>query len=167
MRTFSLVSEWMNIACGMRKYLVWNIFSKENKAKCSLFFTSQVSLSCFKEVALALVLSWALSNSVEHTIQGFDIILTAGESLNQTFISMIRQLSSANLRQKNFSSQFLVIIYACVSSAPSQVNELRAEKVEQRSVTLVWREPVVFPNSSRTEYEIKYYEKVLSSSVKH
>uniref|UniRef100_A0A9J7XN33 Ephrin type-A receptor 10 n=1 Tax=Cyprinus carpio carpio TaxID=630221 RepID=A0A9J7XN33_CYPCA len=43
--------------------------------------------------------------------------------------------------------------------APSQVNELRAEKVEQRSVTLAWREPVVYPNSSRTEYEIKYYEK--------
>uniref|UniRef100_A0A673KD30 Ephrin type-A receptor 7-like n=1 Tax=Sinocyclocheilus rhinocerous TaxID=307959 RepID=A0A673KD30_9TELE len=45
------------------------------------------------------------------------------------------------------------------SLAPSQVNELRAEKVEQRSVTLAWREPVVYPNSSRTEYEIKYYEK--------
>uniref|UniRef100_A0A4W4DMA7 Ephrin type-A receptor 10 n=1 Tax=Electrophorus electricus TaxID=8005 RepID=A0A4W4DMA7_ELEEL len=42
--------------------------------------------------------------------------------------------------------------------APSQVSELRAEKVEQRSVTLVWREPVNH-NSSRTEYEIKYYEK--------
>lgn len=138
------------------------------------FFTSQVSLSCFKDVAFALILSWTLSNSVEHTIHGFDIILTAGECLNQIFISMIRQLSSVNLRQKNFNSQFLVIIYGCVSpsvsSAPSQVNELRAEKVEQRSVTLVWREPVVFPNSSRTEYEIKYYEKVqlrsLSSPVK-
>ncbi|XP_016136894.1 ephrin type-A receptor 7 [Sinocyclocheilus grahami] len=44
-------------------------------------------------------------------------------------------------------------------TTPSQVNELRAEKVEQRSVTLVWREPAVYPNSSRTEYEIKYYEK--------
>ncbi|XP_067112390.1 ephrin type-A receptor 7 [Osmerus mordax] len=43
-------------------------------------------------------------------------------------------------------------------SAPSLVSELRAEKVDQRSVTLVWREPSS-PNSSRTEYEIKYYEK--------
>uniref|UniRef100_A0AAR2KW34 Ephrin type-A receptor 10 n=1 Tax=Pygocentrus nattereri TaxID=42514 RepID=A0AAR2KW34_PYGNA len=42
--------------------------------------------------------------------------------------------------------------------APSQVSELRAEKIEQRSVTLAWRESVN-PNSSRTEYEIKYYEK--------
>ncbi|XP_062311299.1 ephrin type-A receptor 7-like, partial [Osmerus eperlanus] len=41
---------------------------------------------------------------------------------------------------------------------PSLVSELRAEKVDQRSVTLVWREPSS-PNSSRTEYEIKYYEK--------
>ncbi|XP_055075919.2 ephrin type-A receptor 7 isoform X1 [Misgurnus anguillicaudatus] len=43
--------------------------------------------------------------------------------------------------------------------APSQVGELRAEKVEQRSVTLVWREPIAYTNGSRTEYEIKYYEK--------
>ncbi|XP_041738903.2 ephrin type-A receptor 7-like [Coregonus clupeaformis] len=42
--------------------------------------------------------------------------------------------------------------------APSLVSELRAEKIEQRSLTLVWREPS-YPNSSRTEYEIKYYEK--------
>ncbi|KAG9355587.1 hypothetical protein JZ751_000425 [Albula glossodonta] len=43
-------------------------------------------------------------------------------------------------------------------TAPSLVSELRAEKIEQRSVTLVWTEPN-HPNSSRTEYEIKYYEK--------
>uniref|UniRef100_A0A3B4VD09 Ephrin type-A receptor 10 n=1 Tax=Seriola dumerili TaxID=41447 RepID=A0A3B4VD09_SERDU len=37
-------------------------------------------------------------------------------------------------------------------------DELRAEKIEQKSITLVWREPA-YPNSSRTEYEVKYYEK--------
>ncbi|XP_056154410.1 ephrin type-A receptor 7 isoform X3 [Lampris incognitus] len=42
--------------------------------------------------------------------------------------------------------------------APSLISELRAEKIEQKSVTLVWREPS-YPNSSRTEYEVKYYEK--------
>nr|XP_023831465.1 ephrin type-A receptor 7-like [Salvelinus alpinus] len=42
--------------------------------------------------------------------------------------------------------------------APSLVSELRAEKIEQRSLTLMWREPS-YPNSSSTEYEIKYYEK--------
>ncbi|KAL1256173.1 hypothetical protein QQF64_014234 [Cirrhinus molitorella] len=55
--------------------------------------------------------------------------------------------------------QFGALYTLFIMAAPSQVNELRAEKVEQRSVTLVWREPAVFPNSSRTEYEIKYYEK--------
>lgn len=48
------------------------------------------------------------------------------------------------------------------SLAPSLVSEFRAEKIEQRSLTLVWREPS-YPNSSRTEYEIKYYEKVTPS----
>ncbi|KAK3520080.1 hypothetical protein QTP70_012881 [Hemibagrus guttatus] len=42
--------------------------------------------------------------------------------------------------------------------ASSQVSELRVEKIEQRSVTLAWRESSN-PNNSRTEYEIKYYEK--------
>uniref|UniRef100_A0A087XDV7 EPH receptor A10 n=1 Tax=Poecilia formosa TaxID=48698 RepID=A0A087XDV7_POEFO len=41
---------------------------------------------------------------------------------------------------------------------PSLISELRAEKVEEKSVTLVWREPPN-PNSSHTEYEVKYYEK--------
>ncbi|XP_055368745.1 ephrin type-A receptor 7 isoform X2 [Betta splendens] len=42
--------------------------------------------------------------------------------------------------------------------APSLISELRAEKIEHKSVTLVWREPS-YPNSSRTQYEVKYYEK--------
>ncbi|XP_011479442.1 ephrin type-A receptor 10 [Oryzias latipes] len=42
--------------------------------------------------------------------------------------------------------------------APSLISKLRAEKIEEKSITLVWREPSS-PNSSRTEYEVKYYEK--------
>ncbi|KAK5883376.1 hypothetical protein CesoFtcFv8_019713 [Champsocephalus esox] len=42
--------------------------------------------------------------------------------------------------------------------APSLISELRAEKIEQKGLTLVWRQPS-YPNSSRTEYEVKYYEK--------
>ncbi|XP_013855242.1 ephrin type-A receptor 7 [Austrofundulus limnaeus] len=42
--------------------------------------------------------------------------------------------------------------------APSLISELRAEKIEQKSITLVWREPS-YPNHSRTDYEIKYFEK--------
>uniref|UniRef100_A0A3Q3WJB8 receptor protein-tyrosine kinase n=1 Tax=Mola mola TaxID=94237 RepID=A0A3Q3WJB8_MOLML len=42
--------------------------------------------------------------------------------------------------------------------ARSLISELRAEKIEQKSITLVWREPS-YPNSSRTGYEVKYYEK--------
>uniref|UniRef100_A0AAQ4S0M3 Ephrin type-A receptor 10 n=1 Tax=Gasterosteus aculeatus aculeatus TaxID=481459 RepID=A0AAQ4S0M3_GASAC len=43
-------------------------------------------------------------------------------------------------------------------TTPSLISELRAEKIEQKSITLVWRQPS-YPNSSRTEYEVKYYEK--------
>uniref|UniRef100_A0A8C1SLZ4 Ephrin type-A receptor 10 n=1 Tax=Cyprinus carpio TaxID=7962 RepID=A0A8C1SLZ4_CYPCA len=75
-----------------------------------------------------------------------------------------RFYTQVNISTKLQLTVFFLIIYIflflSVCLAPSQVNELRAEKVEQRSVTLAWREPVVYPNSSRTEYEIKYYEKV-------
>uniref|UniRef100_A0A3B3WU33 Receptor protein-tyrosine kinase n=1 Tax=Poecilia mexicana TaxID=48701 RepID=A0A3B3WU33_9TELE len=55
-------------------------------------------------------------------------------------------------------AQLVVLIHSSSSAAPSLISELRAEKVEEKSVMLVWREPPN-PNRSRTEYEVKYYEK--------
>uniref|UniRef100_A0A672T7A0 receptor protein-tyrosine kinase n=1 Tax=Sinocyclocheilus grahami TaxID=75366 RepID=A0A672T7A0_SINGR len=75
---------------------------------------------------------------------------------NYSFSVEARNGVSELLPNKRFYTQVNI---STSLPAPSQVNELRAEKVEQRSVTLAWREPVVYPNSSRTEYEIKYYEK--------
>ncbi|XP_016365403.1 ephrin type-A receptor 10 isoform X4 [Sinocyclocheilus rhinocerous] len=75
---------------------------------------------------------------------------------NYSFSVEARNGVSELLPNKRFYTQVNI---STSLPAPSQVNELRAEKVEQRSVTLVWREPAVYPNSSRTEYEIKYYEK--------
>ncbi|XP_052441013.1 ephrin type-A receptor 7 isoform X1 [Carassius gibelio] len=75
---------------------------------------------------------------------------------NYSFSVEARNGVSELLPNKRFYTQVNI---STSLPAPSQVNELRAEKVEQRSVTLVWREPTVYPNSSRTEYEIKYYEK--------
>ncbi|XP_058609372.1 ephrin type-A receptor 7-like isoform X3 [Onychostoma macrolepis] len=75
---------------------------------------------------------------------------------NYSFSVEARNGVSELLPNKRFYAQVNI---STSLPAPSQVNELRAEKVEQRSVTLVWREPAVYPNSSRTEYEIKYYEK--------
>ncbi|XP_059365432.1 ephrin type-A receptor 7-like isoform X2 [Carassius carassius] len=75
---------------------------------------------------------------------------------NYSFSVEARNGVSELLPNKRFYTQVNI---STSLPAPSQVNELRAEKVEQRSVTLAWREPIVYPNSSRTEYEIKYYEK--------
>ncbi|XP_037549012.1 ephrin type-A receptor 7 [Nematolebias whitei] len=59
------------------------------------------------------------------------------------------------LPNKRFYSQVNV---STSLPALSLISELRAEKIEQKSITLVWREPSS-PNSSHTEYEIKYFEK--------
>uniref|UniRef100_A0A3B1JPL3 Ephrin type-A receptor 10 n=1 Tax=Astyanax mexicanus TaxID=7994 RepID=A0A3B1JPL3_ASTMX len=74
---------------------------------------------------------------------------------NYSFSVEARNGVSELLPNKRFYTQVNV---STSLPAPSQVSELRAEKVEQRSVTLAWRESGN-PNSSRTEYEIKYYEK--------
>ncbi|XP_062874606.1 ephrin type-A receptor 7-like [Trichomycterus rosablanca] len=74
---------------------------------------------------------------------------------NYTFTVEARNGVSELLPDKRFTAHANV---STSLAAPSQVSELRAEKIEQRSVTLAWRESAN-PNSSRTEYEIKYYEK--------
>lgn len=50
-----------------------------------------------------------------------------------------------------------------VFTAPSQVMAVRQENASQNSVTLFWHEPAQ-PNGVILEYDIKYYEKVISSS---
>uniref|UniRef100_A0A4W5MEA6 Fibronectin type-III domain-containing protein n=1 Tax=Hucho hucho TaxID=62062 RepID=A0A4W5MEA6_9TELE len=76
---------------------------------------------------------------------------------NSNYTFMVEALNGVSelLPNKRFYTQVNV---STSVPAPSLVSELRAEKIEQRSLTLVWREPS-HPNSSRAEYEIKYYEK--------
>ncbi len=54
-------------------------------------------------------------------------------------------------------------VYVFVFTAPSQVMALRQENASQTSVTLFWHEPVQ-PNGVILEYDIKYYERVISLS---
>ncbi|XP_036411063.1 ephrin type-A receptor 7-like [Megalops cyprinoides] len=74
---------------------------------------------------------------------------------NYTFTVEALNGVSELLPNKRFYAQVNV---STSLAAPSLVGELRAEKIEQRSITLVWTEATQ-PNRSRTEYEIKYYEK--------
>uniref|UniRef100_A0A1A8H3V6 receptor protein-tyrosine kinase n=1 Tax=Nothobranchius korthausae TaxID=1143690 RepID=A0A1A8H3V6_9TELE len=74
---------------------------------------------------------------------------------NYTFTVEALNGVSELLPNKRFYSQVHV---STSIPAPSLISELRAEKIEQKSISLVWREPS-HPNRSRTEYEVKYYEK--------
>ncbi|OCT94814.1 hypothetical protein XELAEV_180125043mg, partial [Xenopus laevis] len=40
----------------------------------------------------------------------------------------------------------------------SLITDIRADKIDQKRITLSWQEPA-FPFINNTEYEIKYYEK--------
>lgn len=55
------------------------------------------------------------------------------------------------------------LYFVFVFIAPSQVMAIRQENASQNSVTLFWHEPAQ-PNGVILEYDIKYYEKVISSS---
>uniref|UniRef100_A0A8C9SC90 Ephrin type-A receptor 10 n=1 Tax=Scleropages formosus TaxID=113540 RepID=A0A8C9SC90_SCLFO len=80
---------------------------------------------------------------------------------NYTFTVEALNGVSELLPKKRFYAQVNV---STSLPASSLVSELRAEKIEQRSVTLVWRDSS-HHNSSRTEYEVKYYEKDQSYST--
>ncbi|KAI4895702.1 hypothetical protein NFI96_030696, partial [Prochilodus magdalenae] len=93
----------------------------------------------------------ASPQTVERTVTVVNLLPNS----NYSFSVEARNGVSELLPNKRFYAQVNV---STSLPAPSQVSELRAEKIEQRSVSLAWRESVN-PNSSRTEYEIKYYEK--------
>ncbi|MCJ8739699.1 hypothetical protein PDJAM_G00050170 [Pangasius djambal] len=82
-------------------------------------------------------------------------VLNLLPNANYTFSVEARNGVSELLPSKRFYTQVNI---STSLPASSQVSELRVEKIEQRSVTLAWRESAN-PNNSRTEYEIKYYEK--------
>ncbi|XP_076157119.1 ephrin type-A receptor 10 isoform X2 [Alosa pseudoharengus] len=91
------------------------------------------------------------SGLTERTVTVVNLLPNANYTFTVEALNGVSEL----LPNKRFYTQVNV---STSLAAPSMVSELRAEKIEQRSVTLVWREPS-YPNRSRTEYEIKYYEK--------
>ncbi|XP_041933169.1 ephrin type-A receptor 7-like isoform X2 [Alosa sapidissima] len=91
------------------------------------------------------------SGLTERTVTVVNLLPNANYTFTVEALNGVSEL----LPNKRFYTQVNV---STSVAAPSMVSELRAEKIEQRSVTLVWREPS-YPNRSRTEYEIKYYEK--------
>ncbi|XP_064836584.1 ephrin type-A receptor 7-like [Oncorhynchus masou masou] len=91
------------------------------------------------------------SGVTERTVTVVNLMANSNYTLTVEALNGVSEL----LPNKRFYTQVNV---STSVPAPSLVSEFRAEKIEQRSLTLVWREPS-YPNSSRTEYEIKYYEK--------
>ncbi|XP_036827303.1 ephrin type-A receptor 7-like [Oncorhynchus mykiss] len=91
------------------------------------------------------------SGVTERTVTVVNLLANSNYTLTVEALNGVSEL----LPNKRFYTQVNV---STSVPAPSLVSEFRAEKIEQRSLTLVWREPS-YPNSSRTEYEIKYYEK--------
>ncbi|KAM9457591.1 ephrin type-A receptor 10 [Clarias gariepinus] len=82
-------------------------------------------------------------------------VLNLLPNTNYTFSVEARNGVSELLPNKRF---YIQVNISTSLPASSQVSELRVEKIEQRSVTLAWRDSANASNS-RTEYEIKYYEK--------
>ncbi|XP_014033016.1 ephrin type-A receptor 7 [Salmo salar] len=91
------------------------------------------------------------SGLTERTVTVVNLMANSNYTLTVEALNGVSEL----LPNKRFYTQVNV---STSVPAPSLVSELRAEKIEQRSLTLMWREPS-YPNSSSTEYEIKYYEK--------
>ncbi|XP_056277659.1 ephrin type-A receptor 7 isoform X2 [Pseudoliparis swirei] len=87
----------------------------------------------------------------ERTVTVVNLLANANYSFTVEALNGVSEL----LPGKKFYSQVNV---STSLPARSLISALRAEKIEQKGITLVWREPS-YPNSSRAEYEVKYYEK--------
>ncbi|XP_060769940.1 ephrin type-A receptor 7 isoform X2 [Neoarius graeffei] len=74
---------------------------------------------------------------------------------NYTFeVEAVNGVSDLSRTQRLFAA----VSIATSQAAPSQVNEVIKERVQEHSIQLSWQEPEQ-PNGVITEYEIKYYEK--------
>ncbi|KAG8588311.1 hypothetical protein GDO81_005945 [Engystomops pustulosus] len=63
-----------------------------------------------------------------------------------------------NQMKKIVLFQHVITFCVFVFLALSLITDIRADKIDQKSITLSWQEPN-FPFINNTEYEIKYYEK--------
>ncbi|KAM9737804.1 ephrin type-A receptor 10 isoform 3-T5 [Menidia menidia] len=86
----------------------------------------------------------------ERTVTVVNLLPNANYSFSVEALNGVSEL----LPGKRFYTQVNV---STSLPAPSLISGLRAEKIEQKSISLAWRAPA--PGSSRTEYEVKYYEK--------
>ncbi|MBN3297685.1 EPHA7 protein, partial [Amia calva] len=57
-----------------------------------------------------------------------------------------------------FKLMQLQVLPLTIHSSPSLISDIHADRIEQKAVTLTWREPTYSVNN-KTEYEIKYFEK--------
>ncbi|CAL9691778.1 unnamed protein product [Knipowitschia caucasica] len=99
----------------------------------------------------------AQSGLVDTYVSATDLLAHANYTLEVEAVNGVSDLSRTQ-------RLFAAVSVSTGQAAPSQVNEVVREKIQQRSVQLSWQEPH-HPNGVIKEYEIKYYEKEQKDKV--
>lgn len=145
----------------------WVLFNREKHLQLLSLLETQTLQ--FADICIYLVSTNIIIEKLKYLSRSKDEVLSQyllrfiDFSFNLLHFTVAAQLcvNKTSSVQKSLKPRQTSVLFRLLSAAPSLISELRAEKIEQKSITLVWREPS-YPNSSRTEYEVKYFEKVKS-----
>lgn len=143
----------------------WALFNWEKHLQLLSLLETQTLQ--FANICIYLVYTKIIIEKLKYLCWSKDVVLSQYRlrfidfSFNLPHFNVAAQLcgNKTSSVQKSLKPRQTSVLFLLLSAAPSLISELRAEKIEQKSITLVWREPS-YPNSSRTEYEVKYFEKV-------
>nr|DBA33631.1 TPA: hypothetical protein GDO54_001283 [Pyxicephalus adspersus] len=142
MKQTTLVLEWNSpLDTGGRGDLMYNVFCD----RC--FITFQQCEPCGSSIGYVP----QQIGLVERTVTLVNLL----PHMNYTIrVESVNGVSDFSL----YANQFAEINISTSNAALSLITDIRADKVDQKSITLSWQEPA-FPFINNTEYEIKYYEK--------
>ncbi|KAG8451498.1 hypothetical protein GDO86_003635 [Hymenochirus boettgeri] len=142
MKQTTVVLEWnVPIDTGGRGDLTYNIFCD----RCSLAF--QQCEACGSSVGFVPQQTGLVDRSVT--------LVNLLPHVNYTIrVESVNGVSDFSL----YSKEFAEINISTSNAALSLITDIRADRIDQRSITLSWQEPS-YPFINNTEYEIKYYEK--------
>ncbi|XP_053563126.1 ephrin type-A receptor 10 isoform X2 [Bombina bombina] len=142
MKQTTVVLEWSApLDSGGRGDLAYNIFCD----RCSVAF--QQCEACGSSVGF-VPQQYGL---VDRTVTLVNILTHVNYTIR---VESVNGVSDFSL----YSKQFAEINISTSNAALSFITDIRADKVDQKSVTLSWQEPP-YPFLNNTEYEIKYYQK--------
>ncbi|KAE8624308.1 hypothetical protein XENTR_v10005908 [Xenopus tropicalis] len=142
MKQTTLILEWnAPVDTGGRGDITYNVFCD----KCSVAF--QQCEACGSSIGFVP----QQTGLVDRTVTLVNLLPHVNYTIR---VESVNGVSDFSL----YANEFAEINISTGNAALSLITDIRADKIDQKRITLSWQDPA-FPFINNTEYEIKYYEK--------